>query len=95
MTIYEQMKEALELCVQDMCRYCRAEARMCNLPQCLDGCETLKKAKAVLAAPPRNCDRYPNLHDAWLAWQADCAENMADQKKFHVWLYSMAEGGAK
>ena len=48
------MREALELCVQDMCRYCRAEARACNLPQCLDGCETLKIAKAALAAPLRN-----------------------------------------
>ena len=49
------MREALKLCVQDMCRYCRAEARACDLPQCLDGCETLKMAKAALAAP-RNCD---------------------------------------
>ena len=44
------MREALELCVQDMCRYCRAEARERGLPQCLDGCETLRIAKAALAA---------------------------------------------
>ena len=46
-------------------------------------------AKATLAEPPRNCDRFSNLHDAWLAWQAYCAEHIQDTttKKFHVWLF--------
>lgn len=64
------MLKALELCVQDMCRYCRAEARACDLPQCLDGCETSKMAKAALAKPPRNCDIY-GWRDAWKKWRAE------------------------
>lgn len=95
------MREALEMCVEAMCRYCRAEARECGLPQCLDGCETLKIAKAALAAPPRNCDR----HGGWLTalkrfndtdgrnnpWGDDVFDT-----SFLDWLFAPAtEGGAK
>ena len=47
----------------------------------------------ALKAPARNCDRFTNLHDAWLAWQAYCAEHMEDptMKKFQVWLYDTAK----
>ena len=45
----EELRRALRLCVEQMCRYCRAEARAQGLPQCLEGCETLKIAKAALA----------------------------------------------
>ena len=52
-----QLREALKLCVDEMCNRCRepAAARGNPLP-CLSGCEPVRKAKAVLAAPPRNCD---------------------------------------
>lgn len=47
----------------------------------------------ALAVPARNCDVFADLHDAWLAWQAYCAEHMgAPVMKFHVWLYAKAEG---
>lgn len=52
----------------------------------------LKVIDDALAAPARNCDRFTSLHDAWLAWQAYCAEHMGDATvmKFHVWLYDTA-----
>ena len=63
------LREALALCVEAMCRYCRAEARACGLPQCLDGCETLKMAKAALSAPARNCDCYDNEDEVESAYR--------------------------
>lgn len=54
----------------------------------------LNQCRAALAAPPRNCDMFANLHDAWLAWQSYCADNIGTKTmKFHVWLYSTAEKG--
>ena len=60
---------------------------------CYEITEAIKKCFAALAAPVRNCDRFTNLHDAWLAWQAHCAEHMEDptMKKFQVWLYDTAK----
>lgn len=49
-----KMREALEACIEAMCRYCRMEAGRDRV--CVHGCETLKMANAALAAPPRNCD---------------------------------------
>ncbi len=86
------MREALELCVEAMCRYCRAEARACDLPQCLDGCETLKIAKAALAKPSRNCDMpHANDHELWLRWQNYCAEIWPRSISFSSWLIAPAE----
>ena len=48
------LREALEACIEAMCRYCRMEAGRDRV--CVNGCETLKMAKAALAAPARNCD---------------------------------------
>ena len=59
-----ELREALKSCVDEMCDRCRelAAARGNPLP-CLNGCEpvrkakaALRKAKAALAAPRRNCD---------------------------------------
>ena len=62
-----KLREALKLCVDEMCDRCRelAAARGNPLP-CLSGCEPVRKAKAALrkakstiaalAAPVRNCD---------------------------------------
>jgi len=49
------LRKALELCVREMCKYCRAEAAM-TMPgmECLYGCEALRIARAALAAPSRN-----------------------------------------
>ena len=52
-----ELRNALNLCVDEMCARCRdlAKARGDTMP-CLSGCEPVRKAKAALAAPPRNCD---------------------------------------
>lgn len=54
-----KLREALKLCMDEMCNRCRdlAAARSNPLP-CLQGCEPVRKARAALAAPPRNCDIY-------------------------------------
>lgn len=56
-----------------------------------------KREKAAIEADAlaRNCDVYANLHDAWIAWQGDCALNMQKRQKFHVWLYAKAESGGR
>lgn len=53
------LREALKLCMDEMCNRCRdlASARGNPLP-CMTGCEPVRKAKAALAAQPRNCDIY-------------------------------------
>jgi len=53
--------------------------------------EPVIRCDAALAAPARNCDTYQNLHEAWVAWQNDCADDMQDQKKFDEWLYAKAD----
>ena len=52
-----KLRNALNLCVDEMCARCRdlAKARGNPLP-CLNGCEPVRKAKAALAEPVRNCD---------------------------------------
>ena len=52
-----KLREALNLCVDEMCARCRDLAKARGNPApCLNGCEPVRKAKAALAAPPRNCD---------------------------------------
>lgn len=57
METINELREALKSCVDEMCDRCRelAAARGNPLP-CLSGCEPVRKAKAALAAPRRNCD---------------------------------------
>lgn len=53
-----RLREALEFCVKGMCGFCRMDAEARGMStRCVHGCEALLKAKAALAAPPRNCDR--------------------------------------
>jgi hypothetical protein len=52
------------------------------------------EAKTALAAPPRNCDLYPDCNSAWKAYNA-----IADRERlpgFDYWLFEEAkqEGGA-
>ena len=64
------------LCLGDQCTAC-------------NGVDELRgMVVRALSTPARNCDKYANLHDAWLAWQNDCAKDMQQQMKFHVWLYA-------
>lgn len=98
-----KLREALKLCVDEMCDRCRelAVARGNPLP-CLSGCEPVRKAKAALAAPPRNCDRFASAEEAWYAYD-EWAESYRAQGKTEPlnevgWLFATAtekEGGAK
>jgi len=58
----------------------------------------LDKAKAALAAPPRNCDiPHSDEHELWLRWQDHCSKIYPKTIKFSTWLLATAneEGGAK
>lgn len=57
METINKLREALKLCVDEMCDRCRelAAARGNPLP-CLSGCEPVRKAKLALVKPLRNCD---------------------------------------
>ena len=52
-----KLREALEFCVKGMCGFCRMDAEARGMTtECVNGCEALRKAKAALAEPPRNCE---------------------------------------
>lgn len=60
-----KLREALEFCVKGMCGFCRMDAEARGMTtECVNGCEALRKAKAALAAPPRNCDIHTDFNDA-------------------------------
>jgi hypothetical protein len=50
-----RLRRALKLCVREMCKYCRAEAKhsMPDAP-CIDGCEALQIAKEALGGEDAN-----------------------------------------
>lgn len=52
-------------------------------------------ADAALAAPPRNCDRYPSCNAAWKAYNAIDIEKRERLPGFDPWLFEDAkpEGG--
>lgn len=63
------LRKALEFCVKGMCGFCRMDAEARGMTtECVNGCEALRKAKAALAAPPRNCDRFTSAEEAFHAW---------------------------
>ena len=93
-----KLREALKLCVDEMCDRCRelAAARGNPLP-CLSGCEPVRKAKFALLKPPRNCDRfggdYKMLHMAWFDWTGSPSGQNADgtvKLTFAEWLLAPA-----
>jgi DNA invertase Pin-like site-specific DNA recombinase len=58
--------------------------------------EVLRKAKAALAAPPRNCDLYKSEPEAYQAYLT--AMKNATRKTyvyFEPWLFAEAKGEAK
>ena len=64
-----KLREALNLCVDEMCARCRDLAKARGNPApCLNGCEPVRKAKAALAAPVKNCE-------------VGTAEELADMRK--------------
>ena len=75
------MRDALKLCIANMCGYCRiAAALQGDAAPCLNGCETLRIAKAALAAPPRQCD-------------VGTAEEQNERYKLYCAYHRDAEGG--
>lgn len=70
------MREALKLCVDEMCARCRelAAARG-NLLPCLSGCEPVRKAKAALAEPVKNCE-VGTVAEQAERFDAFCQSNM-------------------
>lgn len=66
----QKMREALELCVKEMCANCRDAAHtLAPGTPCVYGCETLKIAKAALAEPLRNSDVL-GWREAWDKWRS-------------------------
>lgn len=54
---WTEEKAALDLCMNELCRMCRAEANARGeTSPCLNECEPVRRAKAALAKPARNCD---------------------------------------
>jgi len=55
-----------------------------------------EKARAALAAPPRNCDRFASFKEAFDTW---CVEVNPKPNTpiaiFAIWLFTPAEGGAE
>ena len=50
-----------------------------------------------LAAPARNCDRFADPGEAWLAYKAACDkdETVPNMIGAISWLFATAEGGAE
>jgi hypothetical protein len=82
-----------------MCAYCRAEAAT-TMPgrECLDGCEALRVARAALAAPSRNCDRFNRWETARDVFEAENWQRLGHINPYLdviKWLFDPAEGGAE
>jgi hypothetical protein len=99
-----KLREALKMCVDELCARCRDLAKAQGDPMpCLNGCEPVRNAKAALAAPPRNCDKYPTFNDAIraLADKRGWHDEKWDSERYCIlasWLFAPAtekEGGAK
>ena len=56
--------------------------------------KALDKAKAALAAPPRNCDRFATLDDARNAFFADYVpdETCSSDTAFAIWIFDEVKG---
>ena len=98
-----KLREALKLCLRGMCGYCRMDAEARGMTtECVNGCEVMLGAKAALAAPPRNCDRFVSAEEAWDAYDewVDSYRAQGKTEPFNEfgWLFAPAtekEGGAK
>ena len=85
------MREALAGLIDGICFHCDLSEDCKGAP-----CEKMQKAKAALAAPPRNCDLYDN-ESCRMAYHLHGDGTMTMQA-FADWLFAPAteqEGGAK
>jgi len=58
-------------------------------------CNALDNIDAALSEPPRNCDRYANVHDAAIAFsKLRNVPHPCPDFTFSTWLMDKAEGGA-
>jgi len=84
-----KMRAALKLCMEMMCVYCTESTD----ETCMNGCETLRMAKAALAAPPRNCDRFTDAEDAFMAYRDTLRDgDVVSSIGYGEWLFAKAEG---
>ena len=87
------MREALEKCTNELCEHCKKayelkfRAQVC----CESWCDTVRIAKAALAAPPRNCDRFATWEEAMQSFRRLALH----EKPLALWLGSEIEGFAR
>ena len=94
------LREALKLCVEQTCKRCRDDVAMHgNHAPCLNGCETMNRAKAALAAPARNCDRFVSAEQAWDAYDewVESYRSKGKTEPFNEfgWLFAPAQEGGR
>lgn len=73
-------------------------AGMGNRHQSCEACfaDRGKVARAALAEPPRNCDRFKTANDAVAAYIAEHPyEDEPDASTYGAWLFATAKGGAE
>lgn len=71
-----KLREALKMCVDELCARCRDLAKAQGDPMpCLNGCEPVRKAKAALSTPSRNCD-VGTAEEQVARYHAFCAKMM-------------------
>ena len=93
--------ENADLCDMNYGEWCHDPANVCVNVQL---CKAIHKARAALAAPPRNCDKfggdYKMLHTTWFDWTGSPSGQNADgtaKLTFGKWLLAPAtetEGGS-
>ena len=90
-----KLREALKLCLRGMCGYCRMDAEARGMTtECVNGCQAMLDAKAALAVPARNCDRFTNETDAQIAFLNEvCLIGVTSLKDdpFDGWAKQMKE----
>ena len=84
--------ENADLCDMNYGEWCHDPATVCvNVPLC----KAIHEARAALAAPARNCDRYSTADAARAAWIGLNIGVLKRYTDFEEWLFANAEGGAK
>lgn len=59
--------------------------------------QVIKQMREALSAPPRNCDLYNNVAEAWRAYVRIHPDDTAMNPLWHFskWLFAEAKGGAE
>ena len=84
-----KLREALKLCLRGMCGYCRMDAEARGMTtECVNGCAVMHDAKAALAAPARNCDKY-DAESCRIAYHLH-GDGLMTMQAFADWLFAPA-----